>query len=110
MPHWLIALGAIVGLITGIYTLWERLFALRPDLWLSRTPGRSARGNMVLKVQNPGDHDIVVIGASVKPPIYAVADSWQFDSLVRAASIAISAGRASTRSRLAQTCRDPPTA
>jgi hypothetical protein len=81
MPQWLIALGSIVGLLTGIYTLWERFIKQRPNVWLSQG---SHRGELVLRVKNPGDQDIALIGFSVTPRVYAVANSAHFDSLVDA--------------------------
>jgi hypothetical protein len=76
MPQWLIALGSIVGLLTGIYTLWERFIKQRPSVWLSRD---SRRGEL-----NPGDQDMALVGSSVTPRVYAVANSANFDSLVDA--------------------------
>lgn len=39
---------------------------------------------MVLKARNPGDRDIALIGTSVRPRIYDIANSFEFDQLVDA--------------------------
>jgi hypothetical protein len=39
---------------------------------------------MVLRVKNPGDRDVAIIGTSVRPKVYSVANSWEFDQLVDA--------------------------
>jgi hypothetical protein len=82
MPSWLIAIGSIVGLVTGLYTLWDKLVRQRPFIWMGKSAKRKDR--MVVKVRNPGDRDVALIGTSVKPRIYDIANSFEFDQLIDA--------------------------
>src|SRR5690242_16131254 len=82
MPHWLVALGSIVGLITGIYTLFEKVLKQRPLIWVTRSEAR--RDNMLVRVRNTADQDIAIIGDSVRPPIYMLAYSEHLDAIFNA--------------------------
>ena len=82
MPHSLVVIGSIVGLITGIYTLFDRLFVRRPSLWVKKV--RNSR--IFLRVQNHDSQDIALIGNKVWPRIYAIANANQLDAMVDAAT------------------------
>jgi hypothetical protein len=79
MPRWLIAFGSIVGLITGIYTLIEKVLRQRPSAWVTR--GAPRRDNMLVRVRNRADQDIALIGYSVRPPIYMISNSEHLDAV-----------------------------
>jgi hypothetical protein len=82
MMHWLIPIGAIVGLITGVYTIWDRVKARRPAIWLGKPIERP--NQVVIKVKNLADEDIFLIGSSVWPRVYVVSSSWEFDQMIAA--------------------------
>jgi hypothetical protein len=84
MPHWLVALGSIVGLITGIYTLVEKVLKQRPSAWTTRANAR--HDNMLVRVRNRADQDIALVGYRVRPPIYMISNSEHLDSIWDASS------------------------
>jgi hypothetical protein len=63
------AFGAFVGLLTGIFTLWDRLARGRPIACL-------AFGQMdavpvpLLRISNPGDYSIFILSASITPNVF----------------------------------------
>lgn len=82
LPQWLISLGSIVGLLTGVHVLFERLVRSRPQRWLTKSAER--RDGTAVKVRNPADQDIILIGSSVSPRIYDLANSWELDQRISA--------------------------
>lgn len=83
MLHPLVVIGSIVGFITGVYTLIDRVFVRRPSLWFRKGKNYS---RIVLCVQNNDAQDVVVIGSKVRPRIYAVANADFLDATVDAAA------------------------
>jgi hypothetical protein len=83
MLHWLIPIGSIVGLITGVYTLYDRVFRQRPCVSLSKS--RLRAGRLAVFIRNPADEDIVIIGSVVRPPLYELANSYELDQIIDAA-------------------------
>jgi hypothetical protein len=73
VPHWLVAVGSIVGLITGIYTFFEKVLRQRRLAWITRSAER--RHDMLVRIRNRADQDIAIIDNSVNPPIYLLAYS-----------------------------------
>ncbi len=57
--------GAFVGLLTGIFTLWDRLARGRPIACLA--PGAD---NVVLRISNPGDYSIFILSTELTPNVY----------------------------------------
>lgn len=82
MPHWFLVLGSSVGLITGIYTLFEKVLKQRPTIWLSKSNTRNAL--MRVRVRNRGTQDIAVIGSSVLPRIYSLSNSDELEAMIDA--------------------------
>jgi hypothetical protein len=77
MPHGMIVLGSVVGLITGIYTLFGKVLNQRPAIWMRRSAIR--RDHMLVCVKNSADQDIAILETHVSPPIYALSYSDAID-------------------------------
>lgn len=76
---------AIVGLLTGIFTLLEKIVQRRPQGGLARSTER--KQGFVVKIKNSDDQDIAITRVSVLPRIYGVSNSWEFDRPIWAAVI-----------------------
>ena len=57
--------GALVGLLTGIFTLWDRYARGRPIACLA--PGAD---DVVLRISNPGDYAIFILSAEHRRRTY----------------------------------------
>jgi len=68
-------IGAIVGLATGVFTVWDRWVRGRPLAWLTvtiRTGGTPADPG--IRIKNPGPTDLLIQGVRPHPAdIYGVA-------------------------------------
>jgi hypothetical protein len=58
--------GALVGFLTGIFTLWDRYARGRPIAFLVFGGGVGAR----LVVSNPGDYSVFILSAKVTPNVF----------------------------------------
>jgi hypothetical protein len=79
MPQWLIVLGSVIGLITGIYTFFEKVLKQRPAMWMRRSASR--HDQMLVAVKNRADQDIAIIGNSVRPAIYMLSYNSELDAM-----------------------------
>jgi hypothetical protein len=79
------SLGSIVGLLTGTFVLYEKLAYGRPvaSHGVNKADGRKLT---VLRVMNPGKHDVAILDIVVTPKIYAHAEDREVSSTVRAAA------------------------
>jgi hypothetical protein len=67
-------IGAIVGLATGVFTVWDRWARGRPLAWLTatvRTAGTPPE--MYIRISNPGPTDVLIQSVRVRPATYGVA-------------------------------------
>jgi hypothetical protein len=82
-------IGAMVGFVTGIFTLWDRCLRGRPVAWLTvtiRTGGTPADPG--IRIKNPGPTDLFIQGVRPHPAgIYGVAK----DHSIRAKMTAVDA-------------------
>jgi hypothetical protein len=77
--------GSIVGLATGIFTVWDRWARGRPLAWVTAEKRFSGNPEEYICVKNPGHSDVFILGVRVHPKtpqIYGVAK----DHSVRAIS------------------------
>jgi hypothetical protein len=57
--------GALVGYLTGIFTLWDRYAKGRPIACLASGPD-----NVLLRISNPGDYSIFILSAKITPKVF----------------------------------------
>jgi hypothetical protein len=76
---------AIVGLLTGVFTLLEKLVRRRPQGWLARSTER--KQGFVVKIKNPDDQEIAITRVLVLPGVYDVSNSLKFDQRIWAAMV-----------------------
>jgi hypothetical protein len=77
--------GAIVGLATGAFTVWDRWARGRPLAWVTATMRFAGNPEEYLCIKNSGHSDVFIMGVHVlpkNPQIYGVAK----DHSVRAIS------------------------
>jgi hypothetical protein len=80
--------GAISGMATALFIVYDRLFRDRPIFALhAKHYVASGRENDVyLRIKNVTDEDIVIDEISITPPHFTLAVDTEFDSMVRAIS------------------------
>jgi hypothetical protein len=69
-------IGAIVGLATGVFTVWDRWARGRPLAWVTARKRFSGNPEEYICIKNPGHSDVFVMGVRVlpkNPQIYGVA-------------------------------------
>lgn len=76
MADMLIKIGAIVGLVTGIFTVWDRLARWRPIAYIFAT----IPGSTYIRIKNLGQVDVIVRHIQAHPPTFNIAT----DDLVHA--------------------------
>src|SRR5262245_51330675 len=64
--------GAIVGLATGVFTVWDRWVRGRPLAWVTAKQA-GANAFTYIRIENPGPADVFIVGVRAHPPIYRVA-------------------------------------
>lgn len=64
--------GSIVGLLTGIYTLWDRLLRHRPSAWIW-VAGTSSNFLTYVHVKNVAPMDIIILDISARPKRMEIA-------------------------------------
>jgi hypothetical protein len=57
--------GAFVGLLTGVFTLWDRYARGRPIAYLA-----FGADDILLRISNPGDYSIFIMSTEVTPRVY----------------------------------------
>ena len=76
-------LGGIAGLGTTAFTIWDRLFRERPQVWVVATPiYQAGQRYLYLVVRNPAPVQIRVTSISVAPDLFQV---WRDNSAEAAA-------------------------
>ena len=77
------SIGSIVGLLAGIFVVFDRYMRGRPIATLS-FPVENDRPSARLRISNVGQHDVAIMGISVSGDVYRLADDMQTDSIIRA--------------------------
>ncbi|TYR32090.1 hypothetical protein FY036_13480 [Mesorhizobium microcysteis] len=79
--------GAIVGLATGLFVLWDRVFRFSPTAIVvvrPLLPGGMPKGTY-LQISNPSDRPIIVSWrAGMRPNEFSIAEDHQTRSIVAA--------------------------
>src|SRR4051812_16860039 len=75
--------GAIVGLLTGIFTVWDRLLRNRPIAYF-HVRGPKGSPFRYVRVKNIDQSDIQIIDIKCWPDIFRVAKDHSVDGIVRA--------------------------
>jgi hypothetical protein len=60
-------IGAIVGLATGLFTVWDRWARGRPLAWVTATRRFSGNPEKYICIKNPGPSDVFILGVRVHP-------------------------------------------
>jgi hypothetical protein len=58
--------GAIVGLVTGIFTAWDRWARGRPLAWVTAKK-LGVNPYKYIRIKNPGPSDVFILAVSVYP-------------------------------------------
>jgi hypothetical protein len=79
--------GALVGLCTGAFTLWDRLTRGRPVAWLTYVAREGTGPNFTelspkLMISNLTDFSIFILKISVTPDVYFLPKDFAIRSLV----------------------------
>jgi hypothetical protein len=77
-------IGAIVGLLTGIYTLWDRLFRARPIAYV-HVRGPTGTPLRYLRIANTDRADMQVIDVKCWPHIFVAAKDHSIRGIATAA-------------------------
>ena len=73
-------LGGIAGLGTAAFTIWDRLFRDRPQVWVVAEPFvQSGQRYLKLVVRNPAPVQIRVTSISITPKLFEI---WKDDSVL----------------------------
>jgi hypothetical protein len=75
--------GAVVGLLTGVFVVFDRYMRGRPIASLS-FPIENNRPAAKFRVKNVGLHDIAVMDITGLPDVYRLADSMETGNIIRA--------------------------
>ena len=75
--------GSVMGLLSGIFLVWDRLAKGRPICSFSTMKHGSAT-HACLRMENVGAHDIALLDIKIKPPVYILTEDLQLKSLVDA--------------------------
>lgn len=68
--------GAVVGLLTGAFTVWDRWARGRPLAWVTAMKRFSGNPEKYICIKNPGHGDLLILEVRVRPKgpqIYKVA-------------------------------------
>jgi len=72
------AFGALVGLLTGIFTLWDRYARGRPIACVAFGPD-----DVLLRISNPGDYSIFILSAKTIPDVFFLSRDKEIRSIIR---------------------------
>jgi hypothetical protein len=75
-------IGAIVGLATGAFTVWDRWARGRPLAWV--TIKKIVNPIEYIRIKNPGPADVFILGVRAHPPIYGIAKDHSAGAIVEA--------------------------
>ena len=71
------AFGALVGLLTGIFTLWDRYARGRPIACVAFGPD-----DVLLRISNPGDYSIFILSAKTIPDVFFLSRDQDIHSII----------------------------
>ena len=71
------AFGALVGLLTGIFTLWDRYARGRPIACVAFGPN-----DVLLRISNPGDYSIFILSAKTIPDVFFLSRDKEIRSII----------------------------
>jgi hypothetical protein len=69
--------GALVGLLTGIFTLWDRYARGRPIAYLA-----SGTDDVLLRISNPSDYSIFILSAELTPNVYFLSRGQDIRTII----------------------------
>ena len=75
--------GSVMGLLSGVFLVWDRFAKGRPICSLSIVR-EGSHAYACLRIENVGTHDIAVLDVQVKPDVYILSKDLGSDSLVDA--------------------------
>src|SRR5262245_12298875 len=79
-------IGAIVGLATGAFTVWDRWARGRPLAWVTAKK-LGVNPFKYIRIKNPGPADVFILAVRAYPPeVYAVSKDHSSDAIAGAAS------------------------
>jgi hypothetical protein len=70
--------GALAGLLTGIFTLWDRYARGRPIACVAFGPK-----DVLLRISNPGDYSIFILSAETIPDVFFLSSGTSIRSIIR---------------------------
>ena len=76
------SIGAFVGLLSGLFLLYDRYAKGRPIASFT-VREQGTRKVACIRTTNIGGHDIAIIDASVKPEVYFLAEDLEVGTLVK---------------------------
>ena len=71
------AFGALVGLLTGIFTLWDRYARGRPIACVAFGPD-----DVLLRISNPGDYSIFILSAKTIPDVFFLSRDKEIRTII----------------------------
>ena len=79
IPTWLVQLGSLAGLLAFCVTIWDRMLASRPLVWISQGDyGRQVH------CKNIATYDITIRTIRCRPSNISLASSTSLNAVVRA--------------------------
>jgi hypothetical protein len=70
-------IGALVGFLTGIFTLWDRYARGRPIACLAFGPN-----DVLLRLSNPGDYSIFILSAKIIPKVFFLSSGPDIRTII----------------------------
>jgi hypothetical protein len=77
------SIGSIVGLLTGIFLIFDRYMRGRPIATLS-FPVELGKASARIRIKNVGNHDVAILGVSVSGDVYGFANDLETINIARA--------------------------
>jgi hypothetical protein len=74
----LTTIAAYVGLLTGIFTVWDRYAKGRPIACVAFGPK-----DVLLRISNPGDYSIFILSAKTIPDVFFLSRDKEIRSIIR---------------------------
>jgi hypothetical protein len=79
----LTTIGSLVGLLTGLFTVWDRWARWRP---IADTVAKTKDGGPYIRIKNAGPADIVIQRIKSRPSAVKVAKGNSIDAIADAAA------------------------
>lgn len=77
-------IGSMVGLATGLFVLFDRLFKGRPVAYFT-VRGEGEQKEAVVSINNIGQHDIVILSVKCDPQVYFFVKEVETRDLIKGA-------------------------